>query len=108
MSSFHIKLKFLSRFHFEVNRCHCPLEEVAKRALLDGLEESQVRVFFLPLQINEIPKLAYGCTDFIMFTEQILEERKMNQALLGNIIIVLCLTCLKFLNSWTRMYLKKL
>ncbi|CAK9141823.1 unnamed protein product [Ilex paraguariensis] len=37
-------------FHPGVNRCYCPSEEVAKRALLDGLEESQVRVFGLPIR----------------------------------------------------------
>ncbi|GMP60227.1 hypothetical protein CsSME_00023185 [Camellia sinensis var. sinensis] len=37
-------------FHPGVNRCYCPSEEVAKRALLDGLEESQTRVFGLPIR----------------------------------------------------------
>lgn len=37
-------------FHPGVNRCYCPSEEVAKRALFDGLEESQVRVFGLPVR----------------------------------------------------------
>ncbi|XP_065851334.1 monogalactosyldiacylglycerol synthase 2, chloroplastic [Euphorbia lathyris] len=37
-------------FHPGVNRCYCPSNEVAKRALLDGLEESQVRVFGLPIR----------------------------------------------------------
>ncbi|KAL5786351.1 hypothetical protein ACOSQ2_008743 [Xanthoceras sorbifolium] len=37
-------------FHPGVNRCYCPSSEVAKRALLDGLEESQVRVFGLPIR----------------------------------------------------------
>ncbi|KAM7473019.1 hypothetical protein LguiA_011202 [Lonicera macranthoides] len=37
-------------FHPGVNRCYCPSEEVAKRALLDGLEESQVSVFGLPIR----------------------------------------------------------
>lgn len=41
-------------------------------------------MFFLPLQINEIPKLTSGCTEFIESAEQILEERKMNQTLLAN------------------------
>ncbi|KAF9588451.1 hypothetical protein IFM89_010210 [Coptis chinensis] len=31
-------------------RCYCPSEEVAKRALLDGLESSQIRVFGLPIR----------------------------------------------------------
>ncbi|KAH1033427.1 hypothetical protein J1N35_045601 [Gossypium stocksii] len=38
------------RFHPGVNRCYCPSNEVAKRALYDGLEESQVRVFGLPIR----------------------------------------------------------
>ncbi|XP_009595112.1 monogalactosyldiacylglycerol synthase 2, chloroplastic-like [Nicotiana tomentosiformis] len=37
-------------FHPGVNRLYCPAEEVAKRALLDGLEESQIRVFGLPIR----------------------------------------------------------
>ncbi|CAI9100862.1 OLC1v1038049C3 [Oldenlandia corymbosa var. corymbosa] len=37
-------------FHPGVNRLYCPSEEVAKRSLLDGLEESQIRVFGLPIR----------------------------------------------------------
>ncbi|KAF7838742.1 monogalactosyldiacylglycerol synthase 2, chloroplastic-like [Senna tora] len=37
-------------FHPGVNRCYCPSKEVAKRALQDGLEESQTRVFGLPIR----------------------------------------------------------
>ncbi|XP_057507984.1 monogalactosyldiacylglycerol synthase 2, chloroplastic-like [Actinidia eriantha] len=37
-------------FHPGVNRCYCPSEEVAKRSLIDGLEESQTRVFGLPIR----------------------------------------------------------
>ncbi|KAK9697877.1 hypothetical protein RND81_08G066500 [Saponaria officinalis] len=37
-------------FHPGVNRCYCPSEEVAKRASLDGLEESQIQVFGLPVR----------------------------------------------------------
>ncbi|XVE71526.1 hypothetical protein DITRI_Ditri10aG0157600 [Diplodiscus trichospermus] len=37
-------------FHPGVNRCYCPSKEVAKRALYDGLEESQIRVFGLPIR----------------------------------------------------------
>ncbi|XP_058181417.1 monogalactosyldiacylglycerol synthase 2, chloroplastic-like [Rhododendron vialii] len=37
-------------FNPGVNRCYCPSEEVAKRALLDDLEESQTRVFGLPIR----------------------------------------------------------
>ncbi|KAI3422810.1 USP domain-containing protein [Psidium guajava] len=37
-------------FHPAVNRCYCPSQEVAKRALLDGLTESQTRVFGLPIR----------------------------------------------------------
>ncbi|KAH0711037.1 hypothetical protein KY284_012464 [Solanum tuberosum] len=37
-------------FHPGVNRLYCPAEEVAKRALFDGLEESQTRVFGLPIR----------------------------------------------------------
>lgn len=38
------------RFHPGVNRCYCPSQEVAERALFDGLDESQVRVFGLPVR----------------------------------------------------------
>ncbi|GFZ03378.1 Monogalactosyldiacylglycerol synthase [Actinidia chinensis var. chinensis] len=37
-------------FHPGVNRCYCPSEEVAKRSFIDGLEESQTRVFGLPIR----------------------------------------------------------
>ncbi|KAJ8767895.1 hypothetical protein K2173_020835 [Erythroxylum novogranatense] len=37
-------------FHPGVNRCYCPSKEVAKRAALDGLDESQIRVFGLPIR----------------------------------------------------------
>ncbi|KNA08815.1 hypothetical protein SOVF_158080 [Spinacia oleracea] len=37
-------------FHPAVNRCYCPSEEVAKRASLDGLEDSQIQVFGLPVR----------------------------------------------------------
>ncbi|XP_077237981.1 putative monogalactosyldiacylglycerol synthase 3, chloroplastic [Tasmannia lanceolata] len=37
-------------FHTNVTRCYCPSEEVSKRALLDGLEPSQIRVFGLPVR----------------------------------------------------------
>ncbi|KAJ0978031.1 hypothetical protein J5N97_013505 [Dioscorea zingiberensis] len=41
---------FYAKFHTGVNRCYCPSEEVSKRALLDGLEPSQIRVFGLPIR----------------------------------------------------------
>ncbi|KAG8367466.1 hypothetical protein BUALT_Bualt16G0075000 [Buddleja alternifolia] len=37
-------------FHPSVNRLYCPSEEVAKRSLFDGVEESQIRVFGLPIR----------------------------------------------------------
>jgi hypothetical protein len=37
-------------FHADVNRCYCPSEEVAKRAALDDLQPSQIRVFGLPIR----------------------------------------------------------
>ncbi|XP_010241616.1 PREDICTED: monogalactosyldiacylglycerol synthase 2, chloroplastic-like [Nelumbo nucifera] len=37
-------------FHPNVTRCYCPSEDVAKRALLDGLDSSQIRVFGLPIR----------------------------------------------------------
>ncbi|XP_058767391.1 conserved oligomeric Golgi complex subunit 8 [Vicia villosa] len=38
----------------------------------------------LESMINEIPKLTFGCTEFIESAEQILEKRKMNQTMLAN------------------------
>lgn len=35
-------------------------------------------------QINEIPKLSSGCTEFLDSAQEILEERKTNQTLLAN------------------------
>ncbi|CAM8979740.1 unnamed protein product [Rhodiola kirilowii] len=37
-------------FHPGVNRCYCPSQEVAKRAALCRLEDSQIRVFGLPVR----------------------------------------------------------
>ncbi|XP_042377588.1 probable monogalactosyldiacylglycerol synthase 3, chloroplastic [Zingiber officinale] len=37
-------------FHDGVTRCYCPSEEVSKRASLEGLEPSQIRVFGLPIR----------------------------------------------------------
>ncbi|KAJ9141030.1 hypothetical protein P3X46_031614 [Hevea brasiliensis] len=37
-------------FHPGVNRCYCPSKGVAKRAALDGLEDSQICVFGLPIR----------------------------------------------------------
>ncbi|KAL2479573.1 Monogalactosyldiacylglycerol synthase 2 [Abeliophyllum distichum] len=37
-------------FHPSVNRLYCPSEAVAKRASIDGLEESQIRVCGLPIR----------------------------------------------------------
>ncbi|CAN6459570.1 unnamed protein product [Victoria cruziana] len=37
-------------FHPGVTRCYCPSEEVSKRALLDGLDPSQLRVYGLPIR----------------------------------------------------------
>ncbi|KAK6941714.1 Diacylglycerol glucosyltransferase, N-terminal [Dillenia turbinata] len=37
-------------FHTGVNRCYCPSTELAKKAQLEGLEESQIRKFGLPIR----------------------------------------------------------
>ncbi|XP_031480803.1 probable monogalactosyldiacylglycerol synthase 3, chloroplastic [Nymphaea colorata] len=37
-------------FHTGVTRCYCPSEEVSNRALLDGLNPSQIRIFGLPVR----------------------------------------------------------
>lgn len=51
---------------------------------LSRSESDAMIMFSFPVQINEIPKLTSGCTEFIDSAEQILEERKMNQTLLAN------------------------
>jgi 1,2-diacylglycerol 3-beta-galactosyltransferase len=40
----------LDRFHQGVTRCYCPSAEVAKRALIRGLQPSQIRVYGLPIR----------------------------------------------------------
>ncbi|CAL0304965.1 unnamed protein product [Lupinus luteus] len=57
-------------FNPRVNRCYCPSQEVAKRALLDGLKESQTRVFGLPIR----PSFARA----IISKDQLREELEMD------------------------------
>ncbi|TYJ97846.1 monogalactosyldiacylglycerol synthase 2 [Cucumis melo var. makuwa] len=57
-------------FHPGVNRCYCPSEAVAKRALLDGIEESQVRVYGLPIR----PSFARA----VLQKDQLREELEMD------------------------------
>ena len=59
-------------------------------------------VFCPLLQVSEIPKLTSCCTEFIDSAEEILEKRWTRHFWQ---IIVLYLTCLRFLSSWTRMSL---
>uniref|UniRef100_A0A7N0U670 monogalactosyldiacylglycerol synthase n=1 Tax=Kalanchoe fedtschenkoi TaxID=63787 RepID=A0A7N0U670_KALFE len=37
-------------FHPGVNRCYCPSNEVSKKAIEEGLNESQIRVYGLPIR----------------------------------------------------------
>ncbi|CAM8923429.1 unnamed protein product [Rhodiola kirilowii] len=37
-------------FHPGVNRCYCPSSEVSKKAIEEGLDESQIRVYGLPIR----------------------------------------------------------
>lgn len=60
-------------FHPGVNRCYCPSQEVAKRALLDGLEESQIRVYGLPIR----PSFARA----ILAKDELREELEMDPEL---------------------------
>ncbi|KAF8400594.1 hypothetical protein HHK36_013893 [Tetracentron sinense] len=60
-------------FHPSVNRCYCPSEEVANRALLDGLESSQIRVFGLPIR-------PYFCRA-ILSKDELREELEMDPKL---------------------------
>ncbi|CAN8252449.1 unnamed protein product [Cochlearia groenlandica] len=60
-------------FHPGVNRCYCPSQEVAKRALFDGLDESQVRVFGLPVR----PSFARA----VLVKDDLREELEMDKEL---------------------------
>ncbi|XP_028760774.1 monogalactosyldiacylglycerol synthase 2, chloroplastic [Neltuma alba] len=60
-------------FHPGVNRCYCPSQEVAKRALQDGLEESQIRVYGLPIR----PSFARA----VLSKDQVREEFGMDLSL---------------------------
>ncbi|GMH30680.1 hypothetical protein Nepgr_032523 [Nepenthes gracilis] len=60
-------------FHPGVNRCYCPSEEVAKRASLDNLEESQIRVLGLPVR----PSFARA----VLVKEDLRTELEMNHHL---------------------------
>ncbi|KAK7857871.1 monogalactosyldiacylglycerol synthase 3 [Quercus suber] len=64
---------YYAKFHPGVNRCYCPSEEVAKRALLDGLEESQTCVFGLPIR----PSFARA----VLSKDQLREELEMDPEL---------------------------
>ncbi|CAI9771524.1 unnamed protein product [Fraxinus pennsylvanica] len=57
---------------------------VAADALLEIREEVSSIDKHLESLIAEIPKLTFGCTEFLESAEQILEKRKMNQTLLAN------------------------
>ncbi|KAM1809132.1 hypothetical protein FF1_026042 [Malus domestica] len=57
-------------FHPGVNRCYCPSQEVAKRALVDGLDESQTCVFGLPIR----PSFARA----VLSKDQLREELEMD------------------------------
>ncbi|XP_058099525.1 conserved oligomeric Golgi complex subunit 8 isoform X3 [Magnolia sinica] len=61
----------------------------AADALLSIREEVSAVDKHLESLITEIPKLTYGCTEFIDSAEQILEKRKSNRTLLANHSIVL-------------------
>ncbi|QCD80596.1 1,2-diacylglycerol 3-beta-galactosyltransferase [Vigna unguiculata] len=60
-------------FHPWVNRCYCPSQEVAKKAALDGLEESQIRVFGLPIR----PSFARA----VLVKDQLREELELDPIL---------------------------
>lgn len=67
------------RFHPGVNRCYCPSQEVAKRALFDGLDESQVRVFGLPVR----PSFARA----VLVKDDLRKELEMDQDLRGVLLM---------------------
>jgi 1,2-diacylglycerol 3-beta-galactosyltransferase len=58
-----------------VNRCYCPSKEVAKRAALDGLEDSQIRVFGLPIRPSfalAVLSKVHNCDHTFAFTHALL------------------------------------
>ncbi|XP_054822145.1 monogalactosyldiacylglycerol synthase 2, chloroplastic-like [Prosopis cineraria] len=60
-------------FHPGVSRCYCPSQEVAKRALQVGLEESQVCVYGLPIR----PSFARA----VLSKDQLREELELDRNL---------------------------
>ncbi|XP_058115675.1 monogalactosyldiacylglycerol synthase 2, chloroplastic-like isoform X2 [Magnolia sinica] len=60
-------------FHKNVDRCYCPSEEVSKRALLDGLAPSQIRVFGLPVR----PSFCHA----VLVKDELREELEMDHQL---------------------------
>ncbi|XP_028753981.1 monogalactosyldiacylglycerol synthase 2, chloroplastic [Neltuma alba] len=60
-------------FHPGVSRCYCPSQEVAKRALQVGLEESQVCVYGLPIR----PSFARA----VLSKDQLREELELDPSL---------------------------
>ncbi|RDX95258.1 putative monogalactosyldiacylglycerol synthase, chloroplastic, partial [Mucuna pruriens] len=41
---------FIARFHKLVTRCYCPTTDLAKRAMKAGLQQSQIKIFGLPVR----------------------------------------------------------
>lgn len=62
-----------------MNRCYCPSQEVAKRALFDGLDESQIRVFGLPVR----PSFARAA----LVKDDLRNELEMDQDLLAVLLM---------------------
>lgn len=69
-----------NRFHHGVSRCYCPSKEVAKRALVDGLDDSQIRVFGLPVRPSFPRTIIYkvSSVQFIPFRDFFFNQQKIN------------------------------
>lgn len=50
LSYFDILFLVFCRFHKLVTRCYCPTTDVAQRALKAGLQQSQIKIFGLPVR----------------------------------------------------------
>lgn len=76
---------YLFRFNPGVNRLYCPSEEVAKRALLDGLEESQIQVFGLPIRPSFCRAVLTKVNSYFL---QMKEQTLLESILITNVLSV--------------------
>ncbi|XP_061368080.1 probable monogalactosyldiacylglycerol synthase, chloroplastic isoform X3 [Gastrolobium bilobum] len=56
-SNFAATSTFIARFHKLVTRCYCPTTDVAKRALKAGLQQSQIKIYGLPVRPSFVKRV---------------------------------------------------